>query len=726
LGLEYNDATNFAVAVRTAQGYDLRNDKMPFEDVDHVRADGFRTWPEGWLMSGAIREDDSGYFTGLFSSHVLANEPEPHDDPWGNFNRFCNHFFDPVNNNAYSGACPPLILQSAPAWALGVTGDPFASPPPATANSSRRNHFTIRDARENMWLALTGYWRDFPDQRDERERTRAWATVFRSLGDVLHLNQDMAQPQHTRDEGHGMGHAAWYEKYIEGRAKRLKEVSYSYRFTTLEAKDLRPLTFGEYPTPRFPSYAAYWSTGLGAASANGQGLADYSNRGFFTPGENLGSGKYASPTSERTAYTQTIATAPDGTVGLYFDSAVRDTVLNADSRPIHMTRSSLLDQKLIEVAREMTPPPLDPEVFSIDRAVFDDRAELLVPRAIAYSAGLIDHFFRGRLRISAPDDGVYALVDHAVESDAQTGGFSTIKAKVANATAGEQMTGGSLVAIVKFRRDACYAPDLSTLPDSFEQALQCRGANEEMMTADFINLSGELTTPNVDREFTFRFPKPIPINAIDLRLQVAYRGTLGEETDAVAVAAKDLSEPTYLTYFNATDYARIGAHVYTRAEINATPALLASVVPQSCVDYALSPPQLRPTCFQPVNISATFGVGSTPKTIDVAGLPPRRFSRIAMLAEGTSTNVDQLASTCSGARPFTFNNYRLQLDINPYTGAQTLYYGTNMTVRGIKTWFPVVCVFSADGNLANTPDDRLTRIDAIADKTPFAVSISPL
>src|SRR5690349_4432016 len=58
LGREYNDATNVAVAVRATQAYDQRNEKMPFEDVNHVRSDVFRTWPHGWLMSGAIREDD--------------------------------------------------------------------------------------------------------------------------------------------------------------------------------------------------------------------------------------------------------------------------------------------------------------------------------------------------------------------------------------------------------------------------------------------------------------------------------------------------------------------------------------------------------------------------------------------------------------------------------------------------------------------------------------------
>jgi hypothetical protein len=144
------------------------------------------------------------------------------------------------------------------------------------------------------------------------------------------------------------------------------------------------------------------------------------------------------------------------------------------------------------------------------------------------------------------------------------------------------------------------------------------------------------------------------------------------------------------------------------------------------VDYASSPPQLYATCFQPASINTIFVTGSTPKTITISGLPARRFARIALLAEGSTSTINQVASNCTGAMPFTFNNYRAQLDINPYSGAQTLYYGTNMMVRGIKSWFPVVCVLSGDGNLTDTPDDRLTRIDAIEDRAPFPVSISPL
>src|SRR4029079_7359535 len=122
--------------------------------------------------------------------------------------------------------------------------------------------------------------------------------------------------------------------------------------------------------PAFDRYGDFWTTGLGAASADGSGLADYSNRGFFTPDNNLGDSRYSSPPSDRSAYVENPVTR-NGRIDLYLDGTVHDSLLNTDSRRIHRTRSSLLDQSLIQVASEFTPPLSNPEIFSIDRDVFD-------------------------------------------------------------------------------------------------------------------------------------------------------------------------------------------------------------------------------------------------------------------------------------------------------------------------------------------------------------------
>ena len=50
-------------------------------------------------------------------------------------------------------------------------------------------------------LTLTGRTPDGnPIAPSSDERNKYWATTFRALGDAVHLIEDMAQPQHTRNE----------------------------------------------------------------------------------------------------------------------------------------------------------------------------------------------------------------------------------------------------------------------------------------------------------------------------------------------------------------------------------------------------------------------------------------------------------------------------------------------------------------------------------------------
>ena len=154
-----------------------------------------------WLMRGAIREDDLGEVLGF------PIGGDPHDDPYGNIFRVFNHFFDPYYDRALSyvpGA------QKNPDWAIG-SSNPFTQP--NTPDTERRNHFTVLDAREVMYRAITGKKLDgtnaTPNASDTNPaspdvRKTWWATTFRALGDILHLNQDMAQPQHTRNEPHSI------------------------------------------------------------------------------------------------------------------------------------------------------------------------------------------------------------------------------------------------------------------------------------------------------------------------------------------------------------------------------------------------------------------------------------------------------------------------------------------------------------------------------------------
>lgn len=135
-------------------------------------------------MRGAIREDD-----------VLnpAND-QPLDDPYNTGskladNRVLNHFYDPAHDwPLHVGA---VLGKKAPDWAVGAK-DVFSQP--HAPEPGRRNHFTVFDAREAMYRALTGRNKDGQAiAKTQEERNKYWATTFRALGDVVHLI-------HTRNE----------------------------------------------------------------------------------------------------------------------------------------------------------------------------------------------------------------------------------------------------------------------------------------------------------------------------------------------------------------------------------------------------------------------------------------------------------------------------------------------------------------------------------------------
>lgn len=293
----YYDIAQGQVAVREAKDYELIKMKNINLDTDKEALT-----VRGWLMRGVIREDDGGFIAGTAKG-------EPLDDPRGNVNRFCNHFLDPIlthgnSGRGFSGFCffdtnAPL---DAAQWALGSLS-PFDGQP--FENAARRNHFTVLDARDMMWRAVTlkdKTGNSVPTNGFTPEKISKvyWASTFRALGDVVHTLQDQANPQHSRNEGHG-GANKGYEEYINARALQTTKYEIDDRTFTLKPGQLPDLIYGGYPIPRFNRYSDFWSTRINRGSV--LGLSDYSNRGFFTFTKNFGNTEYAEPSNSLGDYT---------------------------------------------------------------------------------------------------------------------------------------------------------------------------------------------------------------------------------------------------------------------------------------------------------------------------------------------------------------------------------------------------------------------------------------
>jgi hypothetical protein len=589
----------------TAQGERIG---FPFDlGLENV-ADAALTSTRTWLMRGAVREDDGSAFINKYAASARYG-PDPQDDPFGAINRFCYHFYDPLYdrgltpnslnvNDAIALAGCGASAEKLVNWAIG-TNDAFATA--VQPASTYRNHFTVFAAREAMWRALTltmkqqsgGYtpllYSSATPAERETESRKYWTTVFRILGDTLHLIQDSAQPQHTRNEGHGVGHAAEYERFIDARANGDSEFSYDDAVTGSgkSSTQLKALVFDPpYPVPTLPSFTDYWTTERGSAPRTssttvGRGIADYSSRGFLTPGSGLGNSNYPSPSPNRANYaivSETPATADDcGFLRPYQGNApsvswnyakisVPDNVAGT-SAPIRMQTVGFLDKYLqsrLSITRH----------YGFNECTWNDRAALLLPRAVAYSAGVINHFFRGKMEIKLPPEGVYAIIDHGddLNNCKDTCGFKKIKAKLKNTTPDiiasgtstsypQNMVNGEMVAIAKFHRNNCYRPDLrgeyvrafgvntgiNQAEITFSNSWQdCRTVKEESIVSKAT--SGVNLAAGTENSYSFDFDKPIPINATDLFLQIVFRGKLGDDEDAVAVQTLDISEPNYVVF----------------------------------------------------------------------------------------------------------------------------------------------------------------------------------
>ena len=63
--------------------------------------------------------------------------------------------------------------------------------------------------------------------------------------------------------------------------------------------------------------------------------------------------------------------------------------------------------------------------------VYQDYAGYLLPRAVGYSAGILDYFFRGKIKIEAPGRFAYAL---ATYQEGNAGSFTKMRFKISNDT----------------------------------------------------------------------------------------------------------------------------------------------------------------------------------------------------------------------------------------------------------------------------------------------------
>lgn len=571
-----------------------------------------------------------------------------------------HHFYDPIHNI-------PLIdpfasaTQKSPDWAL------------EDLQQFPDQMYSYHDAREYLFQALT--------KADKTERDRNWGMLFRTLGQVVHHLQDMAQPQHVRNDSHiplPYLHSSRYEKYTLGKTQQ---------------RTLGP--FSGYPTVSFTDPRQFWFTG------SGKGIAEFTNRNFVSARTNflykndaaISQRPYIAPLSNgpsdsisladlldarnETAFGTYLCThllsdpkiGSSGNTGCniqFYSTTVTDSYAG-EPNPENRRASSLsvFDQylkrfnKSYSTTISLSGISVDVDrLFTLNEFNFDAAYPYLLPRAVAYGAGLIDYFFRGRLEISPSDAGIYAVVDHSA-TNAATDGFRKIRMKLRNATPDitvpggstmpqEMPAGGKLLLIAKFRRQPCYQPDLSGEPSVNTSIpsgcsindFKRKGTPEIVQSAPFV-LTSTLKRDAPD-DFEFVFDSPIPLAAADLQLQAIYRGPLGAEQDGIAVATQDVSEPTYVVFSANFDQLFVDGAFYTPDQIRDEVRQCTAIGKEFDPDCAQVPENERSSDYSLIPPALDLSIKSQGVTLtQTVTLQPAQYIRLALITgmEGAGLSI---------------------------------------------------------------------------------------
>ena len=412
------------------------------------------------------------------------------------FPRFENHFYDPTSDLGLNGLL--YNFESSRLWATGDSGNDWG------------------------WSAARNYFYQSLSATTATDREEKLANAFQAVGQVMHLVEDLAAPAHVRNDIHLPVNTQkdLYEEFTDENANKNGIIPY----TGYPAVDL--LSFNRVDL--------FWEN-------NGKGLAEFTNKNFLSRDTNIDDNKYSLPTPiGEWVTTETINVARKGPQQVqvkYLQGYVTDAYQPAKSGPINkLAAYSYLDA---ERKREN-----NKRAYILNDFVHREYAAFLVPRAVGYAAGLLNYFFRGTIDLTIPAQGIYAIA--APDSS----GYQEIRVKAKNTTTNEEMSNGSLQLVVKYKL-ALSDPFLSEPVDV--------GPEQYIVVPEKNNVRTLSRTAATELVFDLS-ATPLPLWAVDVYLQVVFKGQLGAEANAVAVGLKDISEPTPIDVINNMDHVCINGN----------------------------------------------------------------------------------------------------------------------------------------------------------------------
>ncbi|HEY6214517.1 MAG TPA: hypothetical protein VIW45_19625, partial [Vicinamibacterales bacterium] len=288
-----------------------------------------------------------------------------------------NHFLDPVHNAAPLSVRPMGCIpagQNARDWAIWAAN----------------NNYCTEAARYDYQVAVLG--------PNAATRDAALNHLFLSLGHSIHLVQDMAQPEHVRNDQH----LPFATKYLLDNGTQAS-IYEEWGLVHLLGK-FPAVSYDDYPNVSLPTSYDYFT------NANLSGLADFANGNFVTQDTNYDDEKhpwlychtYSQPdistAAERIIPATEQAYDEDGNQVIVsikekvYTSFPFDHYVKVQEEDIYHDFFSSVDLETRDLIAQGK--------YSLGDGSYLTRASMLIPRAVGYSAGYLDHFFRGKMEVT--------------------------------------------------------------------------------------------------------------------------------------------------------------------------------------------------------------------------------------------------------------------------------------------------------------------------------------
>jgi len=402
--------------------------------------------------------------------------------------RFCNHFHNPLLDWNQAG----LQIAPNPVCPTTNTSSVLWGQRPDLQSSNESEQFAWQNARQRYFDGLTASTQTVRDQK--------LGLTFRTLGQVIHLVQDAAVPAHTRNDAHPTfidpDGLEGYVESILGTSifNQLTSVitRYNSSILALSSNSLAPIPIAKIIDTDQPSAIPSAGTDVGMAEYSDGNLV--SDDTIFTSGFVYPRVASLGPSFKFKGVTYFPKVADGELVDHFVAQAKKGAYLLNDSNSL----------------------------------IFQDYSAKLLPRAIGYSAGLIDYFFRGRLKV-------------VLSSNQPMGNSITqLPVKVANITDSEESGMGQITAVALSGNSV-----LAVSPQK------------------------EISLGRVEQAITFDFSlTPIPWDTPNLFFILAYRGPLGLEQDSVMVGGRSFINDSFDR--NNSAIVRAPTKPWTEVEINPT------------------------------------------------------------------------------------------------------------------------------------------------------------